>query len=247
MRLRGLSRFKRSLRLLVGLVELFFCLQDLRAARGAMFFLFGITPQSIQSAEIAHAHCEFLMKPCVHRDTISLRPFLRDRVLLFAVLVNDQLASLSLRRVGPLKEGPNLAGVEIVLLVIRLEGRLSETHLEDLESEHFVLDQPTQDEAIYAHLPFLADSEGAVHRLRIRSGIPRRVNENHTVGARQIEADAAYSCREQHTLETFQLLVEFGDLFGAVDSIGLAVYAQAPQATRPEHANLDQVQHLDAL
>mmetsp|Transcript_6748 Transcript_6748/g.19968 ORF Transcript_6748/g.19968 Transcript_6748/m.19968 type:complete len:679 (-) Transcript_6748:105-2141(-) len=132
-------------------------------------------------------------------------------------------------------------------MLARFESCLREAHLEYLQPEHLVLDQAAHDKAVHADLAGLADAEGPVHRLCVGRWVPRWVHHDHTVSACQVEADAADAGRQQHAVEPVGLLLELGHLLGPGGGVRLPVDTQAAETLGLEAADLDEVQHLDAL
>ena len=82
--------------------------------------------------------------------------------------------------------------------------------------QNVLLDRLLADQPVNVHVPRLADAVAAVLRLRVHRRVPVRVVKDDRVGARQVDAHAARSSRQNETeyatvgIETFHQRL-FGD------------------------------------
>mmetsp|Transcript_1097 Transcript_1097/g.2270 ORF Transcript_1097/g.2270 Transcript_1097/m.2270 type:complete len:307 (+) Transcript_1097:1417-2337(+) len=244
MLLRALSGVEHALQLLIGGSEALLRFLHLGGALVVERLLL-LGCGTVKGVEVAEAHCGPSCKPLFGTILLGILPDGLARVI--SVFVDQELPGLALGRIRPLEQCTDLSSGEVALRLLRLEGRLCEAHLEDLQSEHLVLDKAAHDEPVDANLLGLANSVGAVHRLCICGGVPSRVHHDHTVGAGEVETDTADVRCEQHELESVMLLIELVDLVGARLGIRLAVDAQTTQAVWPQDTDLQQVEHLQTL
>mmetsp|Transcript_38542 Transcript_38542/g.81896 ORF Transcript_38542/g.81896 Transcript_38542/m.81896 type:complete len:328 (+) Transcript_38542:1339-2322(+) len=204
-----------------------------------------------ERAEVAGPRRHPLAQPTLAAGSIFVREFeyslLASLTRLVVLLLEQQLPRLPLSGVGPLEESPDLIGRKVMGLLVVLECCLREAHLEDLEAAHLVLHETAGHKSVSAHLLLLADAVGPVHRLRICGGIPSRINNHHAVGTGEVQTHATHTCCEQHALEPIQLLLELVNLLGAGHGVRHAIDAEALQSVGPQHTDLHEVEHPDAL
>ena len=75
-----------------------------------------------------------------------------------------------------------ILGTEISEMVAVLGPRAAQTALEHLPTVHLLLHRAARDETIHDDVAGLSDAIGAIHGLRVRRRVPRRVVDHHAIG-----------------------------------------------------------------
>mmetsp|Transcript_92261 Transcript_92261/g.192950 ORF Transcript_92261/g.192950 Transcript_92261/m.192950 type:complete len:320 (-) Transcript_92261:1581-2540(-) len=198
---------------------------------------------SEQHREVAQANdilhpagvCSIFLCPCF------------DSSFLLGCGPHKQLPRLPLRGICPIEEATNLLRGEVLLLALRIEGILHQGQLEDLQTEHFVLDQSTHDESIDLDRPGLPNAEHSVHCLRVCRRIPGWVEDDCPIRSCEVQSEATDACCQQHHLQPWPLRLKFADSLGAVVDLRLPIDAQILQLQWLHDTNLDEVQHACSL
>mmetsp|Transcript_77707 Transcript_77707/g.225511 ORF Transcript_77707/g.225511 Transcript_77707/m.225511 type:complete len:603 (-) Transcript_77707:580-2388(-) len=233
-----LRALRRGVQLLLRFRDVLF-----HAVRGR-FLRARVVPCKIR--KVARASGEPVAQPAVFGRAVLVRRLSNRRLTGGAAVLQEQ-PRLALGRIGHLEQGTNLLGREQVRLLFVLKRRLGQPHLEHLQPKHLVLDQAACHQPVHLDLTILANSVGAVHSLRVRRRIPRRVDHDDAIRTGEVQSDAAYTRGQEHALEAVALLLELGDLLRSGSGVRLTVDAEAAQAVRLEHTDLHKVQHADAL
>mmetsp|Transcript_89156 Transcript_89156/g.251009 ORF Transcript_89156/g.251009 Transcript_89156/m.251009 type:complete len:407 (+) Transcript_89156:1022-2242(+) len=157
----------------------------------ALRFLLRGLKALLHRAEIARTHREPISQPTTCRSAIISSGLLHPVVGVTAVRLTNQLPCLAQRGVGPLEQRPDLPRREILVLPVALQGGALETHLKNLQAEHFVLDEATGDQSVHTDLLRLTNPVGSIHRLGIGGRVPCRVHHHDTISSGQVQTDPA--------------------------------------------------------